>query len=292
MAKGIRDLTPISDGGHSVEPDTLFEGVTQFLDHAGIYARKIRADELEAYITREGSVVFIFIEDKINEEKERAEGAETAIALESEQNINAEIARAEAAEEILQKNKADVYVVAGPRRLMDAAVGANINYIKFNTAVSPVLEDSFIECSGGSFVVDNNEFYFRPASGSRVVFYTAGEWTAAAAYVFEAPGLTVTINYNANGGVWENHYGCHNVDLSELRDILHGEITAEKDRAEQEESTIKAAIPGTAAASVAAHNISASAHEDIRAATLPFPTTDGAYNLVVTDGAPSWELVT
>jgi hypothetical protein len=296
-----------------VEPDTLFEGVTQYLDDAGIYARKVRADELEAYMSREGGVIKGFVDEKVGEEKTRAEEAEAAITLAADDLVAEERERAETTEQALARNKANMFVIPGPGRLMDAPVGANINYISFNTSAHPVLVDSYIQCAGGEFKVENDEFFFLPTGGNRVVFYTEGDWTAAAAGVFEAPGLNVAVNYNANGGVWESRYGSHLADLEEVRNTLRAEITAEQDRAEQEEATIKAAIPGTAAAKVAehnasgsahadirnligtetaaavsAHNTSGSAHEDIRNLLLPFPEEDGSYKLLVTDGMPEY----
>jgi hypothetical protein len=292
MAKGIRDLTPVSEEGRHVEPDTLFEGVTGHLDHAGIYARKVRADELEAFMARDGGHIKEFVYEKVGEETGRAEQAEQTIAQEAAGGLAEESARALAAEQFLARTKTDMYVIPGPGRLMDAPVGANINNISFNTAVHPVLADSYIQCSGGELRVENDEFFFQPPAASRVVFYTGGDWTAAASGVFEAPGLTVEVNYNANGGVWENRYGSHVAGLEEVRNILHGEITAEKDRAEQEEDTIKAAIPGTAAATVAEHNTSGSAHEDIRNKILEPPAQDGSYKLQVEAGTPSYAPLT
>jgi hypothetical protein len=292
MAKGIRDLTPISEGGRHVTAETLFEGVTPYLDASGIYARKVRADEIEAFVAREDGPLPVFVLEHVEAERVRAVEREDAIEADAAALVVEERDRAELIEAGLEKYKSDKATGGGTARLMDATVGTNINYIGFDTTVSPVLQDSYIQCTGGTFRVEGTIFKFQPASGDpAIIFYQGGTWQQPATGLFEYPNLTVEASVNANGGVWEGKYGCYLLDLQQLRALLHEEVVVEKTRAEQQEALITQAMPTEIASAIGVHNVATDTHEDIRATIPSTNVPNGKYNVAVsTDGSGNKEV--
>jgi hypothetical protein len=122
MAKSIKELNPINEGGANITTDTLMEGVTGTADAAGILARKMTVGQLEAFIAREGETpapVEALVAERVAAEKaereaadtaeeERAKEREDAIEEDAAAALRAEAARAAAAEAALDALSSEV----------------------------------------------------------------------------------------------------------------------------------------------------------------------------------------
>jgi hypothetical protein len=253
MAKSIRELQPISgtEAGKLLD-EHLFETVTQETDLEGIFARKVRADEIEAYIDRAEGAVAASIDADVLVETERAEATEDVLGNE----IGAEIERAlrvEGQQEIFKANK---MFIGTDKPLSLAQVGDATKTVHFplGTVVQPSANSRIDLSDGSAFVVQNIpafSFKYVPAAGPAVVIYSNDEWKIRV--IDTGSGVTVSSTQNADGGVWDlSRYGCVMADMAQVvgnfgalpnqAASLVDAVIAEKSRAQTAEAAVLQAV--------------------------------------------------